>query len=819
MKKQGFNSGWEFSYGGNGGFFERQPLDFKPVQLPHDFLISKDVTPDAASGGNTGYYPGDKGTYRKTFTIDELPGKAVLNFDGVYRDAHVKLNGSHMTIHHYGYTPFFADVTKYLKVGENTLIVTADTTPEGNSRWYTGGGIFREVTLITGGPRYFCPVRGVWIRTDSVEGGVATVSVDVYPAGAEPTAEETVKFTVLAPDGSEVKTFTATPTEASAAATFTVEDPQLWDLDAPNLYTLKCELLSGEEVIDETSSTFGIRTIEIDAKNGFRLNGKRIILQGGCVHHDNGPLGAVSTLDIELRRVQKLKEGGYHAIRTAHNPPSLALIEACDRLGMLVMDEAFDMWVAGKNPYDYHINFIECWQQDIAAMVLRDRSHPSVFMWSIGNEILDQWIEKTGIDWMKRLAAQVRKFDSTRMITMGGIFVDAMKPEKHAEYKAYCERNGFADAYEDRMNIGDIASTLFGVEAISRADVDEIENTLGILDLHYDLARYPSLCEEHPNAIIVGSETFAKEAPYSWQLMRDYPQIIGDFVWTAWDYIGEAGCGSVRYFSDEQIEAMGGMPQGGGFGFTTFPIGYPFRLAHDGDFDLLGYDRPLGHFRQAVWGSPETYVCAMPPKYMTMFEDISKWTWPEVKHSWSWPGDEGKTTRVEVYSSAEEVELLLDGESLGKKPAGRAANYRTCFDVTYAPGTLTAISYTAGKEVSRDEISTVGEAVAIELKPETCCAKACPKSFIYVNVEFVDADGKRVPTVTQLASAKVEGAATLASFASSAAETTENYTAGIFTSREGRLQAILRSNGESGTAKLIVSAEGYLDATVEVNFK
>lgn len=818
MRKIPFNTGWKFGYGdGSSGFFAvlGRRNDLVDVLLPHDFTISRDVTPDAPSKGDSGYYPGDAGTYEKVFTLDSIPDTVLVDFDGVYRDAHVRLGSTELAVHHYGYTPFTVDLTKYLKVGENKLVVTASNVPEGHSRWYAGGGIFREVNLLTAGKRYIAPRGGIFVRTESIsKDGAASMAVDVTLAG-EPIEGERVRFTVTSPEGEIVAKFCKPAIDGKVSTAFAIGNAKLWDLDHPNLYTLKCEVTVDGETIDESETQFGARVITIDAKNGFRLNGKQLILQGGCVHHDNGPIGAVSTPIVEERRVRKLKEGGYHAIRTAHNPPSAALLDACDKLGMLVLDEAFDMWLHGKNTYDYHKDFESCWEQDIEAMVLRDRSHPSVFMWSIGNEILDQWFGEAGIDRMKMLARKVRSLDPTRMVTMGGVFINKGTPEDNEEFGRWCEKHGLENEYANKR--GDMGGFFSGIKKITKEETDEIEKELGIIDLHYDVQRYPSLCRERPNAIVLCSESFAKETALEWKIMREHPQIIGDFVWTAWDYIGEAGCGSVRYFSDEDIAKMGGMPERG-TAFTVFPIGYPFRLAHDGDFDLLGYDRPLSHYRRAVWGSKETYVCAFPPCNNGKFEDISRWTWTDVKASWTFPGYEGEPTRVEIYSGAEEVELILNGKSLGRKPAGDKANYRTIFEVPYEPGELTAVGYENGKELSRMTLETAGEAKSIVLKPETDAVPACPKNFIYVNMEFVDEKGRRVPYVEKSATAKVEGEGTLAAFASSIAATEENYTTGSFTSRDGRLQAIIRSTGKPGVAKLTVSSEGFADATVEVRF-
>ena len=541
---------------------------------------------------------------------------------------------------------------------------------------------------------------------------------------------------------------------------------------------------------------------------GFRL------LRGGNVHHDNGPLGAASFYISEYRRVKRMKENGYNALRCAHNPPSRALLRACDELGMLVVDEAFDMWLGEKKAYDYHMDFSKCWEEDMTAMVMRDRNHPCVFLWSIGNEITDMF-QQGGVSRLRTLAAKLRELDPTRHITLSGIAMNPMTDADRREAIAWLESYNNMDS-EALLDLKDPSRLPPFFFSITKETIDALAETVDMIDIHYEYTRYESMLRERPDCVILGSENKGGDLDMIWELAQRHSQIIGDFVWTAWDYIGEAGCGSCRYLTQDEADELSRVPNL--FYFTKYPIVYPYRLSSDGDFDICGVLRPLNLYRRVVWGSDDTMLLTLPPELNGRIVDQSSFGWPDVREYWTYPGYEGQEVQVSVYSRAEEVELLLNGVSMGIKKAGRRERFRTYFTVPYAPGTLTAISRTGGIEVSRRSIETIGAPDHIELAPETDGIPAGDQSIVYVDIAVTDAQGRCIRTVNAPAKAAVTGEGELLAFASGRASTEENYTSGSFTSLNGRLLAVVRSTGIPGTAVLRVEVEGFPAAETELHF-
>lgn len=813
MKRISFNDGWRFSRGLPvlRGPMAPETGASETVTLPHDFIISTDVSPDAPSGGDCGYYVGGSGHYTKTFSLQGDEGALYLDFDGVYRDAYVKVNGASACLHHYGYTPFLVDLSPYVHAGENTVEVTVNTLPEPNSRWYTGGGIYRSVALLQAPARHIAP-RGLWVRARCQGETEAELQVEVTLSGPAGT-EESIRCEVYAPDGALSAAAECPAVGDVTELAIPMQNVQRWSPENPALYTLRCVLKQAGVESDSAESTFGVREIALDAENGLRINGVRVVLRGGNVHHDNGPLGAVSLQDVEYRRVKRLRDMGYNALRCAHNPPSRELLDVCDRLGMLVIDEAFDMWLSAKKDYDYHMNFTECWRQDLRDMMLRDRNHPCVIIWSIGNEIGDMFAAG-GKERLRAVAAEARAIDATRPLTLGGMVMDPMTDGERQEILDYYSRFAHQDS-ETLESVADPSRLPPIFHTVTKDVIDAIDETMDMIDMHYEFARYPSMIRERPGSVIIGTEDKAPDTDLIWDLIERYPQIIGDFVWTAWDYIGEAGCGSCRYFTREEAEKLGAKDSS----FTRFPITYPYRLSGDGDFDICGVPRVVGRWRRVVWGSDETVLATLPPKYNDAIEDCSPFAWPGVEFSWSYPGYEGQSVRVEVYSRAQEVELFVNSVSAGRQRAGKYQRYRSYFSVPYAPGVLTAVSYTDGREVSRATLETAGAPAAIALKPERETACAGGSGLHFVNIEIVDAQGRLVPWAEPEAAAEVSGAGYLAAFASGRESTEENYTAGRFTALRGRLLAVVRSAGEAGIARLRVTAPGLPAAEAELKFQ
>ena len=461
---------------------------------------------------------------------------------------------------------------------------------------------------------------------------------------------------------------------------------RLWSVEEPNLYTLLSEVVMGGSVVDTERTTFGIRSIEVDAQHGFRLNGVPMKLKGGCIHHDHGPLGAASYDRAEERKVELLKSAGFNALRSAHNPPAPALLDACDRLGMLVIDETFDCWRIGKNPNDYHVTFEDWWQRDTAALVRRDRNHPSVIMWSIGNEVFEVFLARDAASWCKRQADFVRSLDGTR-------FVTAAVPFNFLELVETGDPNQMFQAPpvpEDPLE--DTWATQTG----------DFFQPLEVAGYNYMFQRYEVDRTRFPGRVIAGTETWPHMATTFWKETERLPHVIGDFVWTAFDYLGESGLGAVNF--------EGQVPQ---------DAPYPYNLANCGDFDICGAKRPQSYYRDLLWGVRTTpTIFVLDPQHYGKPIALNPWGWEPVIDSWTFPGEEGKPTRVDVYAVDDEVELFVNGVPLGRKPAGAAVQNKATFEVTYRPGTIEAVGYAGGEETGRTRLVTASSPAALRLTPD-----------------------------------------------------------------------------------------------------
>lgn len=761
MKKTSFNGNWEC----NG----------KPVTLPHDAQILEARGEDVSNGGH-GYFPGGVYTYEKAFTApaDWTDKTVIIEFEGVYKNATVSLNGREIAFHAYGYTGFFVELRDLNIGGENILTVVVDNSKLPNSRWYSGSGIYRPVWLHVG-PRES-------IQPESVK--ISTVSLD--PAVVRVQSRICVKAELVGISGE------GTDFE------LIIPDAKLWSEETPNLYTAK--ITSAE---DEMEITFGIRKIEWSNK-GLFINGKETLLRGGCIHHDNGILGAAIYAESEERRVRILKENGFNAIRSSHNPASVALLEACDKLGMYVMDETFDMWYNRKNPYDYGCDWAENWETDTAAMVERDFNHPSVILYSIGNEVAEPY-EQKGVDAGKAQIALCHKLDPTRPVTCGtnlmilsraakgqGIYQDGKqttgggkgKKEKEGQ-NASLAFNIMASFVGSGMNNGGNSKK---VDTLSSPFLDSLD----IAGYNYGSGRYPLEAKAHPNRVIFGSETFPQDIWKNWQMVKKYPYLIGDFMWTSWDYLGEAGLGAWSY--------TGGMP---------FNRPYPWILAGAGVIDILGNPDGSCKYAATVWGLEEKPVIAVRPvNHPGVRPSKSVWRGTNAILSWSWQGCEGNKAEIEVYSDQTFVELLLNGKSLGKK---KLKACKAMFKTQYVPGMLTAIAYDAsGKEQGRNELRSAQEAFLC-VKAEKNAVQ--PGEVVYIPVTISDENGIVEANADRKVAVAVEGGELLA-FGSANPCTEEQYHTGNFTTYYGRALAIVRADA---SGKLTVTAkDGQTDARTEI---
>jgi beta-galactosidase len=770
MKKQNLSRNWRFHLNdvewGRWG-----KIDFSAwrlLDLPHDWSIELPRDAKNVSGDSGGWFPLGVGWYQKSLTLD--PGwrgkKIFVEFEGIYMNAMAWLNKHCLGRHPYGYTSFQIDLTPYLDwEGENSLNVFVDNNHQLNSRWYSGSGIYRPVWLIVADPVHVAH-WGVSVTTPRVSAESAVVRIETLVKN-ESDAEKTVSIRarIVAPDGLAVATVEGESIIGNGnrhqfQQEAAVSHPQLWSPDSPHLYQIETEILVAGEITDTDSTTFGIRNIEFSAEKGFLLNGVPTLLKGGCVHHDNGILGAVSYSRSEERKVELLKASGFNAIRCAHNPPAPAFLDACDRLGMLVIDEAFDCWREGKNNGDYHIVFDDWWQRDLDAMLYRDRNHPSIIIWSTGNEVKERDGYGDGHEISRRLAEHVRAVDPTRPVTA-----------------AICD-SWRGDVWEN---------------------MDPMFATLDVCGYNYQWKEYRSDHARLPSRIMVGTESFALEAFDNWQAVEEMPAVIGDFVWTSQDYLGESGIGRV-HFEGEKFPFLGG---------------YPWHHANCGDLDLCGFKRPQSYYRDVLWqADPSVYIAVHPNYPADKTPSITLWGWPDVWHSWNWEEQEGQVFKVEVYSNCDEVELFLDDCTLGRRPCSRAQRFKAEFDVVYQPGTLRAAGYISGKCVVEQVLATTGKPARIRLTADRATIQADGFDLCYVTVEVVDEVGQLHPTADDNFYFTVKGPGKILAVGNSNPISEELYVGNQRKVYRGRALVVVKSGEEVGEIRLTAQADGLDGAEV-----
>jgi beta-galactosidase len=780
-----FDNGWLFTKDSvtHAEQVKFSDTGWQKVELPHDWSI--DDLPDQTAGetvgpftksaigkGATGFTLGGTGWYRKRFvTGKEMQGKLVnINFDGVYMNSDVWLNGHHLGNHPYGYTPFNYDLTPYLNAPGQQNILAVRVKNEGrNSRWYSGSGIYRHVWLTTTNTTHIIP-WGIYIITPTASAKTAAVTIKTtLNKGKLANGKVTLVTTLIGPGGkiaavSHKNLYVANSALLADSQTLVVPQPVLWDVNAPRLYKALSEIKVNGKITDHVETPFGIRTVHIDAATGFMLNGKRVMLKGGCIHHDNGPLGAVAIGRAEERKIELLKRNGYNAIRTSHNPPSKELLDACDRLGMLVIDEAFDMWQKGKNPADYHLYFDEWSHKDLEAMILRDRNHPSVIIWSIGNEIPER-VDSAGLAITKKLVAGAHYLDPTRPVT-----------------EALC-------FFWEPANQGKTWASTAPAFAILDAG-----------GYNYQLKEYQEDHKLYPHRLMIGTESFPGEALENWNMVEQHPYLLGDFVWTAMDYMGEASIGNTRL---DTVKSM------------KFDLGWPWYNAWCGDIDLIGNKKPQSYYRDVVWRQKPIAMAVHMPVSKALIENVSPWGWPFELQSWTWPGNEGKDLEVRVFSRAAAVRLLLNGNTIGEQqiPAG---SITAVFKVPYQPGTLTAVNVTGGKASDSITFKTAGKAKRIRLTADKARISNSRDALSYVIVEVVDANNRVVPDAEIPIHFTVSGTGELAAAGNASPNQPASFRQPQSNTFRGRCIAILRPTGKTGTIHLKATAAGLPAADVDV---
>lgn len=770
----------------------------KPVTLPHDAMLAEPRTALSAGGTNTGWYEGYDYEYRRTLTVpeNELADTHILEFEGVYHNAEVWLNGQKAAFRPYGYTNFYVDCAPYLHAGENELRVIARNADQPNSRWYSGAGIYRPVQLWTARGAHIT-LNGAKIRTLSLDPAVVEVRVKT-------TAPGTVRLTVDDLPAMQQES------DGEAVFTLTLDNARLWTPETPNLYT--CRVSFADDVVTET---FGVRKVEWGT-DGFLLNGKRYIIQGACIHHDNGLLGAVCDPDAVARKVRLLKENGYNAIRSAHNPCSKALLTECDRQGMLVMDEYIDHWYIHKTEHDYVDYFNDWWHQDLTDMVEKDYNHPCVALYSTGNEV-SETAQKRGIALTKEMTDFLHGLDDSRPVTCGvniffnflssigfGVYSDE-KAKKEAERAEKAKQRGEKSAKKKAVGsqffnnlaglLGDEfmkrGATLHGCDVKTR---DAFAN-MDIAGYNYGIYRYKHDLKKYPQRLILGSETFCNDAYKFRELAKQEPRLVGDFVWAGMDYLGEVMVGSWEYADYAE----------------TFYGGPGWVSAGSGRIDLTG--KPLGealYTRVALEADNGPYIAVCPVNHTGDRHSPSAWKMTNAMPSWSWTGFEGRKANVEVYARAARVELVLNGHTVGSKTLKNDCLAK--FSIPYESGTLEAVSYDAADhEIGRCKLQSAGGTTRLTLDAEEPTVK--PGHLCYVRLRYTDENGITKPLARGNIQVQVRGG-TLVGLGSACPFNKHSYLDSETDTYYGEALAIVRMG--DGDAMTIAASDGEYSAELTV---
>ncbi len=801
MKKIEFNHGWTCRC-------LTRPGEAVPVTLPHDAMLSEPRSEESVAEGNTGWYIGGDYEYCKRFDAPEAwRGKCVLlEFEGVMQSGEVYLNGEKAASRPYGYSNFYVDARPFLRYGgENELRVVAHNSELPNSRWYPGTGLYRPVNLYLADEAHI-PVNGVRITTRSIRPAVVeievkttapgTVSAEILREGECVVRAQAESVTVggCRPVPATFGHSAQAPSpaqRASCAATLRVEIPEakLWDCEHPNLYT--CRVRFGT---DEAEESFGVRELKWSAQDGLTINGERVILRGACIHHDNGVLGACSFPEAEERRVRIHKENGFNALRSAHNPCSKALLDACDKLGVLMMDEFVDVWYIHKTRYDYVQHLADWWQDDLREMVEKDYNHPSVIMYSTGNEVAET-SEKKGIDFAGEMTRYLHGLDPTRPVTCGiniffnflysigfGVYSDEKaeqqsKPQKQKQKKKHVGSDFFntlAVAVGD--NFMKCGATLHGCDVKTR---DAFAN-MDIAGYNYGLYRYRRDLKRYPERLILGSETFNKDAYSFWEIAKENPRIIGDFAWSGMDYLGECGEGAAE-FPD----------------YTGTPA--TRTTGSNGRIDLNGKPRAEAAYTRVAFERERGPWLAVQPVYEDVLPRITGWRTTSALESWAWAGCEGREAKIEVFARAAVVELLLNGRSVGRVRPRKA---RAKLTVPYESGTLEAVAYDgSGKEIGRSALRSAGAETVLEVSPE--CERVRAEGLVFLPIRYTDADGIWKPMEKHLVRVTVENGALLG-LGNACPYFKGNYTNPEAQTYFGEALAVVRASGE-GAVRVTVS--------------
>ena len=784
MQKTDFNRDWTVQKDGS--------TEILHVNLPDDAMIREERSKENKTASASAYFAGGKYIYTKIFNLseDETRQTLILEFEAVYQNAIVFLNGRQVAERPYGYTNFFVDITGKVIAGTNELKVVADNADVPNSRWYSGSGIYREVHLYRSESSY--------IRPEGLKVQIVDLNTIHIFADAVMQPNEKIVLEIFSDSG---KIASAAGTDV----TITIPDAHLWSSEDPYLYTCQATLLQGGTVIDTAKSSFGIRTLSW-GKDGFLVNNKPVLFRGACIHHDNGVLGACGFRDAEFRRVRILKEAGFNAIRSSHNPISKAMLDACDKLGMYVIDEAFDMWLIKKNPYDYAgEKFSKWWKDDIAAMISKDYNHPSVVMYSIGNEITELGLA-TGQEQARIMTEFCHTQDHTRPVTAGiNLMLATMAKSKKSIYGTDEDGNvknsgtgGMDDAptsefFNIMMNKmgGLINKAAKTKKATAIAEI--MSDIFDIPGYNYASSRYKIDAKNHPEQATTGSETLPQTLYDNWQLVKSISTMTGDFMWTGYDYLGESGIGTIQYKDKKTKQpADPGIIISGGAGII----------------DICGKKRPEVGWSKIIWGLQKTPTIGVDPYTRAdYFQSLSMWRITDAVESWSWEGCEGKKASVTVYSDAAKVELFVNGKSAGKKKTKKdIAKFKK---IPYEAGKIEAVTYdSSGKETGRTSLISATGKTLIKLTPEATSLCANGQDLCFLNIDLIGENGITKSSVDQNLKIEISGPATLQGYGSARPNIEKSFCSDTFKTFYGKSLAVIRAGYEPGTVTVKVSGKG-----------
>ena len=806
MLRTPFNAGWAVTPKQSLFAAALMPTTPVAVTLPHDAMRDLPRSATSPNGSHSGYYPSAHVVYEKSFDAPtEWAGKTVVvQFDGVYRDAVVYLNGDFVEQRPSGYSPFSVDLTSRVLAGA-TNVLRVEARAHQDSRWYTGVGIHRDVWLAVADAVHI-PMDGVTVTTPRIDTDLAVAAAAVELRN-ESRQQQTVRLQTRVLDAADStvseKTVPVTllPGEpAIVRIPHFLREPELWDADSPHLYRIEAVVLGeSDKELDRDVTTFGVRSIGVDPLHGLRVNGRSVKLRGGCIHHDNGPLGAAAIAGAERRRVELLKAAGFNAIRSAHNPAGRALLDACDELGMFVVDELSDVWTVGKSSYDTSLSFPEWWERDVEALVRNDRNHPSVVLYSIGNEILEVGRPGAAI-WGRRLVEKVRELDPTRPVTNA---VNALVSMIDSRVTARDD----SVAIDFNSILSADGSAGIGASATATRLTEETHAQVDIAGINYSEARYDLDAELFPDRVLLGTETFPGKLDRLWSLVEKHPQVIGDFVWTAWDHLGEAGTGRAVY-ADDPLQPVG----------MASP--YPWLVSQAGTIDINGVRRPISYWRETVWGlRDEPYIAVHRPQGHGRTLNVGRWAWDDVLSSWAWDVEDGSPIVVDVYTDADEVELLLNGESVGIQPVGievggQPRGFIARFETEYRRGTLKAVPRTRRKTGATAELRSLDGEVTLHATAERERIGSVPNDLAFIHLTLRDEAGTLAVDAGATVEVSVEGPGELLALSSARPDDEAGFGGFAHATHEGRLLAVVRPTRTGRIRLLAMSASG--SASVDV---